>query len=665
MRTTTSTTTTALTAAIVGLSASFASAQTLSNSSRAVVANNSTTVTTVTGDWQWTTGVGATMATQNSSLLPGSIAGHAEGHAVWPVPNNADSSLITTVTLPVSQLCQINGTILTLVQSATGTGPGTAFLQIRNIDNAVVYAVGALPPFNQPHQFGAEFPLPAGQYIIEMHASAIAGGSSVINGVNAHSVLDFAISFQALCGAVAQNCFSPHDGGFCDDATCCNAVCTIDPSCCDQAWDSACVATAVSQCVSPLDTNEVICPWNGHRYAAIRSGSWNAVRLEAQTNGLPLVTIDDAMENRWLADRFVTWFSGGAWIGLNDLGAEGTWRWTSEAPVTFTAWNPGEPNGGTAENCVELQVSGGWNDLPESVSGEGIAERSRAVCGAGGSCFDTHGPGCADESCCNVVCILDSYCCDTEWDEPCVDEAHSSCAPSVVAGPYIHPVTKHRYFLLSSAVWPEAEKKAMQLGGHLVTIDSAAENEWVRLNLGNAAIGPVSFYAGANDQMFENVFVWQTGFDFPYQHWNPGEPNNYGGNEDFLIVGSNGGWNDVPLSIPAYSVVETPCVGDLNGDGVVGGADLGDLLGSWGSRLAHADLTMDGIVDAADLSVLLGAWGPCPSSSACSPHLAPGSDLPACTSCVCGMDPFCCTAHWDEICVQEAGAQCQTPCQCN
>jgi len=46
---------------------------------------------------------------------------------------------------------------------------------------------------------------------------------------------------------------------------------------------------------------------------------------------------------------------------------------------------------------------------------------------------------------------------------------------------------------------------------------------------------------------------------------------------------------------------------DLNGDGVVNGADLAILLGAWGGR-GIADINGDGIVNGADLSILLGAW---------------------------------------------------------
>lgn len=47
---------------------------------------------------------------------------------------------------------------------------------------------------------------------------------------------------------------------------------------------------------------------------------------------------------------------------------------------------------------------------------------------------------------------------------------------------------------------------------------------------------------------------------------------------------------------------------DLNSDGVVDGADLGMLLGAWGTTSAQADINRDGTVDGADLGMLLGAW---------------------------------------------------------
>jgi len=57
------------------------------------------------------------------------------------------------------------------------------------------------------------------------------------------------------------------------------------------------------------------------------------------------------------------------------------------------------------------------------------------------------------------------------------------------------------------------------------------------------------------------------------------------------------------------------CPADINGDGVVNGADLGLLLAAFGPgcdcECVNPDLNGDGHIDGADMGLLLGAWGPC------------------------------------------------------
>ncbi|TVQ31204.1 MAG: hypothetical protein EA376_10045 [Phycisphaeraceae bacterium] len=59
-----------------------------------------------------------------------------------------------------------------------------------------------------------------------------------------------------------------------------------------------------------------------------------------------------------------------------------------------------------------------------------------------------------------------------------------------------------------------------------------------------------------------------------------------------------------------------PCPWDLTGSGSVGAADLGFLLGCWGTNPSPtcqpADFNNDNAVGAADLGTLLGNWGACP-----------------------------------------------------
>ncbi|MFM8639190.1 MAG: hypothetical protein ACKOEL_00935, partial [Planctomycetota bacterium] len=60
--------------------------------------------------------------------------------------------------------------------------------------------------------------------------------------------------------------------------------------------------------------------------------------------------------------------------------------------------------------------------------------------------------------------------------------------------------------------------------------------------------------------------------------------------------------------VRVFGVQCNPRSPDLNGDGRIDGADLGALLGAWGT--SGADITGDCVVDGADVGTLLGAWTP-------------------------------------------------------
>jgi hypothetical protein len=82
---------------------------------------------------------------------------------------------------------------------------------------------------------------------------------------------------------------------------------------------------------------------------------------------------------------------------------------------------------------------------------------------------------------------------------------------------------------------------------------------------------------------------------------------NGNGNQD--VVNSNAS-NSGSITIH-LNITET-CPNDANGDGFVDTADLGILLGSFGTTNGHVDLNGDGVVDTADLGILLSDFGVCP-----------------------------------------------------
>ena len=64
------------------------------------------------------------------------------------------------------------------------------------------------------------------------------------------------------------------------------------------------------------------------------------------------------------------------------------------------------------------------------------------------------------------------------------------------------------------------------------------------------------------------------------------------------------------LSIAPPGGCSSGCPADLNGDGIINGADLSTMLSNWGGSGA-TDLNGDGVTGGADLAVILSGWGNC------------------------------------------------------
>jgi hypothetical protein len=511
-----------------------------------------------------------------------------------------------------------------------------------------------------------------GEYALNFDAEATLSDSPFLDTESVDFTISFTQGAQPSCGG-GGSCYSATGTPFCNNAECCQSVCGVDAFCCQVAWDAICVDEAAALCDSVIFAGPIINPSNGHRYDIITGPSWTAEQAFAQSFAGNLASIDDAVENQWINNNIATNIDGVARtlrIGFSDTVAEGAFFWINGQLVTFTNWALGEPNNSGNEDFAEMYpVIGQWNDVANA-GGWGVAELESIACGpSAGSCFSSHGaPGCQDESCCHVVGEIDPFCIQEEWDGLCVDEANALCSPGVVTGPIVNPATGHSYYLLSPTAWSEAEEKARSMNGHLTTINDAAENEWLRLNLVSFGGFDRQPFVGLHDQAFEGTFQWLDHESVSYTNWAPGEPNN-SGNEDHAVILASGVWNDqdnqgVNALNVTHAIVEVPCLGDFNGDGSVDGGDLGQLLSEWNVPGSSLDLNFDGEVDGADLGLLLGAWGACPGSSCCSSSGGLGCDQPGCTQCVCGIDPFCCDTAWDGICADEAAQECFGACQC-
>ncbi|MEE9129435.1 MAG: right-handed parallel beta-helix repeat-containing protein [Phycisphaerales bacterium] len=210
------------------------------------------------------------------------------------------------------------------------------------------------------------------------------------------------------CGApTAGNCFQPNGTPRCNDAECCEAVCTVDPDCCEVAWDQACADLAFTVCGSCGDQG------SGDCFVA---------------NGTP--GCDDA--------------ACCSMVCVIDPSCCLT-AWDQECAdlATQICGLCGEPGSG---DCFEANGTPGCEDAacceivcaadPDCCTDQWdqlCAAFANLVCGVcgepdSGSCFeDNDTPGCEEGNCCALVCEQEIFCCIVEWDQPCADIALQLC----------------------------------------------------------------------------------------------------------------------------------------------------------------------------------------------------------------------------------------------
>ncbi|MDB9485409.1 lectin-like protein, partial [Dolichospermum circinale CS-537/01] len=105
-------------------------------------------------------------------------------------------------------------------------------------------------------------------------------------------------------------------------------------------------------------------------------------------------------------------------------------------------------------------------------------------------------------------------------------------------------------YLLTSffLTWEQAQAEAQSLGGNLVTINTAAEQNWLVSTFG----GSQELWIGLTDKVTEGQFKWVSNEAFTYTNWFTGQPDNGGPQgEDYVVMnfGSPGKWNDYPNNL--------------------------------------------------------------------------------------------------------------------
>ena len=157
----------------------------------------------------------------------------------------------------------------------------------------------------------------------------------------------------------------------------------------------------------------------------------------------------------------------------------------------------------------------------------------------------------------------------------------SICSASILVGPIINPTNGNQYYMLRMTQWSPAgfaasELEANGLGGHLVAINDAAENDWVSSTFGPHVRGAYGWLGlGLNDLDAEGDYVWTNGEPVTYLNWDP-DPFPFGpqpdGEYDDVVgmsvgIWTPGTWSDVNTEpgddwedIWLYPIVEVKAV---------------------------------------------------------------------------------------------------------
>lgn len=104
--------------------------------------------------------------------------------------------------------------------------------------------------------------------------------------------------------------------------------------------------------------------------------------------------------------------------------------------------------------------------------------------------------------------------------------------------------------------WEEAKLACEQLGGHLVTITSSEEQDFIESLDSTTCIGEWSVWIGLSRPEGTGPWTWITGEPYEYTHWDNNEPSGDGSCVAMRTKNYGYGWNDADANTPFAYVCE-------------------------------------------------------------------------------------------------------------
>jgi len=132
--------------------------------------------------------------------------------------------------------------------------------------------------------------------------------------------------------------------------------------------------------------------------------------------------------------------------------------------------------------------------------------------------------------------------------------------------------TGHNYQRINVPMaWHDAQECCALLGGHLATVASDKENEFLYEHFGKDHV----CWLGATDEQHEGQWTWVTGEPWQYVNWASSEPNNVDGAEHYAVFGSK--WPSVAIVFFDFGSKWA----DFNASGLFYGESIAHAICEW------------------------------------------------------------------------------------